>query len=96
MRRVTHVDVAGRKSLVEVPDNAPDSHAAYGVRVGPPSLESLGLPLALEVRLHNQLYDRGLLSLKQIRGRGQEIFAALQAAFRTDTATITNLYKEGD
>lgn len=94
MRRVTHTDGSGRKTLVEVPNDAPESHYAYGVRVGPPSLENLGLPREQEVRLHNQLFDRGLLSVRDIRHRSQEIFAALQAALRIDVTTIENLYRE--
>lgn len=96
MRRVTHIDSLGRRTLVEVPDDVPESHHAYGLRIGPPSLESLGLPQEQEVRLHNQLHDRGLLSVKDIKHRSQEIFAALQAALRVDVTTIENLYRGGE
>lgn len=94
MRRVTHTDRQGRKTLVEIPNDAPAENAAYGVRVGPPCLKDLNLPRDIEIRLHNQLYDRGLLGAKDVKGKTQEVFAALQAAFRVDTVTILNLYSE--
>ena len=94
MREVTYVDADGRKFVRLIPQDAPDTHAQYGVNVGPPSLAPLNLPKELEVRLNNQLYDRRILTAKDaLRGKDQ-IFAALQAAFRVDIATISNLYGE--
>lgn len=94
MRRVTHVDSSGRKIVVEVPDGAPKANYAYGVRIGPPNLISLGLPTEQEIRLHNQLYERGLIEAKDVKGRMQDIFGALQAAFQVDSTNIVNLYRE--
>lgn len=82
----------GRKQVVLIPDGAPDSHAKMGVLVGPPDLDVLQLPIAIEVRLHNELYNRGLLTRKDVQKRPQELFAALQAALRVDVAAIANLY----
>lgn len=93
MRRVMHKDKQGRKTWVNIPENAPDSHAAMGLLVGPPSLVDLKLPRDVEVFLHNQLFDRGLIERKDVKARPQDIFAALQAAYRVDVAAITNLYE---
>lgn len=92
MRRLTYEDNKGRKFLVEVPDNAPDSHAKMGVRVGPPDLSSLDLPVKMEVALNNQLFDRGLITRNDIRFRMQELLASLQAAFAIDVQTLEALY----
>ena len=83
----------GRKYLVEVPEGF-EHLAQSGLRIGPPDLEPLGLPIDYEVRLNNQLYDRKLFTLADVRLRPEEIKAALQAAFRVDVLTIRNLYKE--
>lgn len=93
MRVVDYQDRAGRKFKVQLPDDAPDSHARYGIPVGPPDLSSLGLPRETEVRLNNQLYNRGILTKKEARRGRQEIFAALQAAFGVDTGRIIDLYE---
>lgn len=92
MREVVHTLRDGRKQKVLIPDNAPDSHAAMGVLVGPPDLDALQLPTALEVRLHNELFNRGLFTRKDVQKRPQEVFAALQSALRVDVAAIANLY----
>lgn len=93
MRRTTFEDSKGRKFLVEVPDNAPESHAKMGVRVGPPDLASLNMPLATEVRLNNALFERGLFTKGDLQGRRQEMFAALQAAYRADVQVLDILYE---
>ena len=71
-----------------------DSEACMGIPLGPPSLEHLGLPLAVEVRLHNELFDRGLLTARDAQRRFKEIFAALQAAYGVDQARILGAYLE--
>lgn len=94
MRETTYVDPEGRKWRVVLPDEAPEEHASMGVRLGPPTLASLGLPLDLEVRLHNALYDRALYQEKDVLQRRTEVFSALLATFRLDVETIVRLYKE--
>ena len=66
---------------------------AMGIPVGPPDVSSLGLPDDVSIRLHNQLFHRGLFTKANLRGRGQEIFAALQAAYKVDSAAVTALYR---
>lgn len=93
MRKLTYEDGKGRKFLVEVPDNAPESHAKMGVRIGPPDLAALALPLATEVRLNNALFTRGLFTKGDLHGRRTEMFAALQAAYRADVQVLDTLYE---
>lgn len=94
MRKVVHKDSKGRKSLVALPDNAPDSHARYGQVIGPPDLNSLGLPSDITTRLHNELFNRGLYSYADARKRKADVVAALQAVFAVDATKIVTLYQE--
>lgn len=81
--------------MVEVPEGYEDIPQS-GIRIGPPDINSLNLPLPLEyeVRLNNQLYDRKLFSPADVRRRPEEIKAALQAVLKLDVLKIINLYKE--
>lgn len=93
MKQVVHEEANGIKYYVSIPDNAPDEHSSYGVRVGPPDLSSLNLPLEIEVALNNALFARRLFTHNDIRVRPQEVFAALQSALKLDATVIMNLYK---
>lgn len=90
--RTDYQDPEGRWWAVLVPPGHEDE-APMGIPVGPPDLSPLGLPEAVEIRLHNQLFQRGILTARDLKGRGQEVFAALQAAYRTDFAAVTALYQ---
>lgn len=92
MRDVEQVDSVGRKSKVRIPDDAPDSHAQFGVLIGPPDLSGLELPQELEVKLNNELYNRNLLTLRDVKARPQEVQYALQATLKVDVTRILNLY----
>ncbi len=76
--------------LVMVP---PGQDGAMGIPVGPPDLSELHLPADVAARLHNQLFHRGLITKRDLRGRTQEVFAALQAAYRVDVVAVTGLYE---
>jgi hypothetical protein len=92
MKRVSYQDSEGRNWATLLPEDMPDTHASMGLPLGPPSLATLELPLDAEVRLHNQLYARGIFTYDQAKAARQEIFAALQAAFKTDTDAVVQLY----
>ena len=93
MREASYTDDEGRRWVVRLPDGAPDSDAPLGIPLGPPSLESLGLPLEFEVRLHNQLCARRLFTFRDMKTRRTEILGALQAAFKVDIVAIAALYR---
>ena len=63
-----------------------------GIVVGPPSLESLGLPEEYEIMLHNALYARKLFRRKDVRKRRPEVVGAIMAAFRLTAGQIVALY----
>lgn len=92
MRRVNYTDLQGRKFLVEIPDNKPDSEAVRGVRIGPPDLAPLGLPVAVEVRLNNALHARKLWD----RASSEQCRDALMAALKLDAFAIAELYRQND
>jgi hypothetical protein len=85
----------GYKYRAQVPDDAAEHMWQYGVVVGPPDLTSLDLPADVQQRLHNELFNRGLITSRDVRRRSQDVFAALQAALKIDAGRITQLYLEG-
>ena len=92
MRDVDYIDDEGRSWRVRVPDDCPADRFPEGIPIGPPALTQLELPLAVEVRLHNQLFGRGLLTRRDVLWRPQDVFAALQAAYRVDVQRLQTLY----
>jgi hypothetical protein len=73
-----------------------EADAALGIVLGPPDLTGLRLPEAVAVRLHNELHSRGLLTEQDARRRPAEVYAALQAAYRTDVAALLSIYAAQD
>lgn len=94
MRSATYEDEKGRKWLVKIPETAPDSDASMGIVVGPPSLDSLGLPEHIAIKLHNGLFDRDLFTEQDVKQRKQEVIAALLHAIGADVRRVMNLYSE--
>ena len=86
--------IDGRKYRVIVPDEAPPENWPYGVIVGPTDLSVLGLPLEIERRLHNELFSRGLITLRDIRRNMQNVQGALMAALHVDVQLILQAYEE--
>ena len=85
-------DEFGRKYKMLIPLDAPIEYASRGVRVGPPDIESLGLPLELEVRLNNQLFNRKLITERDIRLRPNDLVAAMMATYKVDAQKVATLY----
>lgn len=76
---------------MEVPEGF-ESMPEAGIRIGPPDLESLNLPLEIEVKLNNQLFERNLITWSDVRQRPDEIKAALSAALKLDFHKVYYLY----
>lgn len=93
MREVTYEDKKGRLWRVLIPDTAPDSAAAMGVVIGPPSLDELDLPKDLAVKLHNQLFHRRLFTLADAERRRADVLGAFQAALKVDVQRVIDLYR---
>jgi hypothetical protein len=62
--------------------------------LGPPDVSGLGLPEAILIKLHNELFNRSLITWLDVRQRPQEVQAALQAALKIDAGAIMGLYRE--
>jgi hypothetical protein len=95
LREASWEDTEGRKWAVLLPESALDSEAALGIPVGPPSLESLALPIEVEVRLHNQLFDRRLLTTRDVKNRPADVMGALLAALKVDKQRLIAVYSDG-
>lgn len=95
LRMVEYTDAKGRLWFRGLPDGIPDSKAKTGVPLGPPSMEPLGLPPEVEVRLHNQLAKRGILNEEDARRHLTDIHSALMAALRVDVHRILAIYQTG-
>lgn len=91
-RKTVYTDRLGRKTLVILPDDAPDGDAYMGVPIGPPSLDALGLPSKVQTRLHNELFHRQIFSIRDAKQRPNDITGALMAALKLDAATIMSIY----
>lgn len=83
-----------KKYKAIVPDGSDPSTWSYGVIVGPPDLSILGLPYDIEVRLHNELYVRGLIKYVDVRRDMRSVTGALMAALKVDTQLIAQAYEE--
>lgn len=94
MMVVKAVDGSGRTSAVTVPDAAPPSTWNAGILIGPPDLGELGLGEELTTRLHNELFNRGIVRRIDARARRAEVHAALMSALKVDAEKIIQIYEE--
>lgn len=95
LRQVEYRDLEGRLSARLIPAFASDNEAISGIVLGPPPLTALNLPLALEVRLNNEFYHRGLLTEADIAHRRGDAVAALMSALRVDIDLLLMSLREG-
>jgi hypothetical protein len=93
-KRLKYTDINGLHWMVELPDDVPDDEASMGVRIGPPDLSGLGFPQETMKRLHNQLFDRGLITAEDVQKQASSVFGAIQTAYRADVVAVMNLYLE--
>lgn len=96
MREVTYTDPEGRKWARLIPNGVPDEEAKRGVPLGPPSLAPLNLPLHIDVALHNELFNRRLLTHKAVKRQRALVVAAMQSALRLDASAIMDLFAIDD
>jgi hypothetical protein len=98
MKKVEYLDPKGRKYQRLVESDESEEMYQYGINVGPPEdiTEGLGLSDELATRLHNQLYQRGLWTIKDINKNPKLVFAALQATLGINQQKIVNAYLKYD
>lgn len=91
---IVDIEKGGKKYKAIVPDDAPQSTWQYGIIQGPPDISGLGLPPSIEVRLHNELFVRGLITKKDLQRSTQDVQGALMAALSVDMQRIVLAYEE--
>lgn len=96
MRRLDVVDDYGRRLAVLLPEGLPDAAWRAGVPLGPPPLDSLQLPIEIEVAVNNQLFHRGIITARDAQKHPQEIHAAITSALKLTAQRIQSCYLVGD
>lgn len=95
MRQVEYTDERGRKYLVSLPDNVPDSEAEKGILIGPPDVvDALGLYEPLATRLHNELFVNKLWTVHEVRKQPKLLFGILQRILKLDVHRLMSAYME--
>ena len=93
MKEVEWTDERGRKFLSKLENHEPEEDAPLGIIIGPPDItDELGLPDEVAVKLHNQLFNRKLWTMRDIQRRPRELPAALQAAIGISVQKVTSAY----
>ena len=94
---IEYRDPDGRLYAVLIPDDAPASHAAMGIPVGPPPIHFPdGLMARIAIRLHNELYHRGIYTEADARARITDVGQALRTALHYGAAEVADLYGTTD
>ena len=95
MKKVPWTDERGRMYLSRLENHEPDEDAPQGILVGPPDIvDVLGLPESIGTALHNQLFHRGLFTLRDVQKKPQVVVGALQKALNVDAQKIMQAYHE--
>lgn len=92
---VQEIVLEGRKYKALV---SPDEQQGAYIIIGPPEgiTDSLNLPEPFATRLHNILYDRGILSAKDASKKPREIQGALQDALMVDVQKLVEEFFKYD
>jgi hypothetical protein len=96
LRRATYTDETGRRWAVMLPEGASDDDADIGIPVGPPPMDALDLPERVAVVLHNELHDRGMLTLQDASRNRHELHAAIMAAYKVDAESVMAQYRANE
>lgn len=83
----------GRRWVVLLPEDMPDSMAHLGLPYGPVSLEPLQLPLKYEVMLHNELVARRLLTMVDVMKNRQAVESAVRAVVKAGAHEVIDCFR---
>ena len=95
LKRASWTDPEGRKRVVLIPEGR-EEDAEMGIPVGPPSFAELELPSDMEIRLNNELVNRGILTAADALRSRQEISLAIQSVLRLDVDRVVQMYVGSD
>lgn len=96
LKRASWKDSDGRIKVVLIPEDAGEEQAEMGIPLGPPSLLGLNLPEEIEIRLNNELANRGILTANEALRNRQEIMSAIQSALKLDIDRVIGMYVGSD
>ena len=96
LKNVSYTDSEGRKKAVLLPEDALEEEAELGIPLGPPNLESLNLPPEIEIRLNNELFNRGIITPNDAIKNRKGIFEAIVSVFKIDGERILAVYMGED
>lgn len=84
---VKEIILEGRKYKALV---SPDEQNGAYIILGPPEglVDTIGLPEPFATRLHNSLYDRGILSSKEASKQHRDVTGALQESLMIDAQRL--------
>lgn len=87
METIEHTDTRGRTYRARKEDD-------LMILIGPPEglVDELGLPEPFATRLHNALYERGLLSYEDVKRAPQNLLGALQEALAVDQQKLSEAF----
>jgi len=95
MKQVEYTNELGRKYIVSLPDNIPDSEAERGILIGPPDVvDALDLYEPLATRLHNELFANKLWTVKDVRRNPKLLFSIFQRVLKVDVHKLMGAYME--
>lgn len=93
MKKVTHTDERGRQYAYLMPDGVDDSAVESGIMIGPIDVvDILDYPDEIKTKLHNELFNRGIMNYNDARKKPGQIQAAIQSALRMDVAVIQDAF----
>lgn len=96
MREASWTDGDGRHHAVLLPDDVADSEAPKGIPLGPPPMTDLGLPAAVEIELHNQLFHRRIFTAADAARRTEEVRTCVMRAFRVSVHSVVAAFSPSD
>lgn len=90
MLDVTYVDSKKRKFRVTLPDG--EINPEHGLFIGPPFLDDLDLPEDVQIKLHNELFERGIITLQDAIKNRTAVEQAIRVALRLSVEKILGVY----
>jgi hypothetical protein len=92
LKNAIYTDDTGRKHSVLLPEGVPEEEAEKGIPLGPPDLTELGLPEEIGVRLHNELFYRGIITGNDALRNRPSIMSAIQSCLKLSVDNVLGIY----
>ena len=97
MRQREYIDERGRKYLVRQPEGVSEDELNICPMIGPPDVvDILGFPEELATKLHNRLYELGVMTLKDANANPQLLTSAFQYVMKESVQALHHAYIDAD